>query len=262
MEQGNRRQTRPMTNRGTWQGMLTIGRLNWPFYLIGSVIGVLLVAGALGSSSPPGKMMCALAALGAFYFLIGSLAVSHWIYDRSDLYRWKWLQRALPGPVERIAFCHTGFDEASSVLREKFAGAQWHILDHYDASRMTEPSIRRARRLHPPAADTLPCSFDQWPVETKSLDAVFALLAIHELRTETERTAWFAEASRRLKIGGRILLVEHLRDLPNLLAFGPGFLHFHSRHRWHRCWQSAGLRAVDEFHLTPWIRVFVIGHHG
>ena len=87
---------------------------------------------------------------------------------------------------------------------------------------------------------------------------VFGLLAIHELRSEAERTAWFAEARRCLRQGGRLILLEHTRDFANFLAFGPGFLHFHSPASWRRCWEGAGLQALDEFRVTPWVRIFVI----
>ena len=124
---------------------------------------------------------------------------------------------------------------------------------------MTEPSIRRARRIYPPVAGTVQAPFDRWPVSTGSTGIIFGLLAIHELRSEAERTAWFAEAKRCLRRGGRVALVEHTRDLANFIAFGPGFLHFHSPASWRRCWERAGLETLDEFRVTPWIRVFVIG---
>jgi hypothetical protein len=92
----------------------------------------------------------------------------------------------------------------------------------------------------------------------ESTDIVFALLAIHELRAESERTAWFAEAKRCLRVGRRIVLVEHVRDIANFFAFGPGFLHFHSYASWRRCWEHAGLRCVDHFDMTPFVKIFVL----
>ena len=123
---------------------------------------------------------------------------------------------------------------------------------------MKEPSIRRARRLFPPTPGTLSAPYDRWPAATESADVVFGLLAIHELRSDAERGAWFAEARRCLSSSGRVILVEHLRDIANFIAFGPGFLHFHSRWSWERGWESAGFRLADEFRVTPWVRVFVL----
>jgi len=248
-----------MKPRGKWQGMLTILRFNWPLYLIAAAVFLIALTGLLGGFPPLIQIVSSLVLAGSGYFWVGSLGVSHLIYDRSDLYRWRWLTRALAGaPTHRIGFCHTGFDESSAALRHQLTFTDWVQLDHYDPARMTEPSIRRARRLFPPVAGTSSAPFDHWPVESASLDGVFALLAIHELRHEKERTAWFTEARRSLKPGGRIVLVEHVRDLANFLAFGPGFFHFHSPASWRRSWTDAGLRLTDEFRLTPWVRVFVI----
>ncbi len=244
-----------MKARGHFQGMLTIARFNWPLYvtalavLIGSGAGFFLFTGLF-------KMPFAIALFCAVYFIAGSLGISYYVYDRSELYRWSWLDRALGGnPMRQAIFCHSGFDETSAALRDKYINVQWNILDHYDPQRMTEPSIHRARALFPPTTGTVACSYDAWPLAAESADVVFALLAIHELRTETERTAWFAEAKRCLRKGGCVVLVEHVRDAANFLAFGPGYLHFHSCASWRRCWERAGLRAVDQFSVTSFVQV-------
>ncbi len=249
-----------MNARGKWQGMMTIARLNWPLYFAAVLVLTGSVCVFIGLPGSEVRLACGLAFAGSGYFLFGSLGVSHQIYDRSDLYRWGWLQRALHGASRgQFIFCHSGFDDASCSLRERLGDVGWLVLDHFDEPRMTEASIRRARRMFPPVAGTLQAAFDRWPVASESADVVFGLFAIHELRSEAERSAWFAEARRCLRQGGRVVLVEHVRDLANFLAFGPGFLHFHSPASWRRCWKCAGLHVLDEFRLTPWVRVFVIG---
>lgn len=251
-----------MKTREYLHGMLIVARLNWPFYaaalaaLIASGAGMFLLNGLF-------KVLSAMAFASAAYFIFVSLGVTYWVYDRSDLYRWSWLDRALGGgPTHQAVFCHCGFDEASGELREKLGLAQWSVLDHYDSERLTEPSIHRARVMFPPTPGTLACSYDEWPLAAKSADVVFALLAIHELRAESERTAWFAEAKRCLRHGGRLVLVEHIRDAANFFAFGPGFLHFHSRASWRRCWERVGLSSIDQFRVTPFVQVFVLRASG
>jgi hypothetical protein len=248
-----------MKARGKWQGMSTIARFNWPFYV---VAGLVLIASTTGYFLLPGfplKLGSVLFFIGAAWFIFGSLGVSHYIYDRSDLYRWEWLDRALQGTVlHHAVFCHCGFDEASAELRDRFQDAKWQVIDHFDQSRMTEASIRRARALFPAATGTLSAPHNAWPLTAGSTDLVFGLLAIHELRSEAERSAWFAESRRSLRQGGRIVLVEHVRDIANFLAFGPGFLHFHSAASWRRCWESAGFRSIDRFSVTQFIQVFVL----
>lgn len=248
-----------MTQRGKWQGMWTIARLNWPFYVGALVVLILAACGFIWSGAILLKWTCAAAVMGSLYFLIVSLGVSHQVYDRSDLYRWAWLKRALDGAErETMIFCHSGFDEVSPALKERLDDVDWMVLDHYDEAMMSEASIRRARKRFPPIAGTEPAPFDRWPVAAETADVVFGLLAIHELRGEEERSAWFVEASRCLKPGGRVVLAEHTRDLANFLAFGPGFLHFHSCASWRRCWEKAGLHATDEFQVTPWVRIFIV----
>lgn len=246
--------------RGKWQGMLAIVRFNWPFYLVAALVFLGAFVGIFLSRDPWVLVMCCAIAAGSGYFLFVSLGVSHLIYDRSDLYRWRWLECALGGgKYGRIVFCHAGFDEASDALRERLADAEWRILDHHDPATMTEASIRRARKLYPPTQGTEATPFVQWPLGDGWADVVFGIMAIHELRTVGERAKWFSEANRCLADGGRIVLVEYLRDTSNFLAFGPGFLHFHSVKNWERSWEAEGLHLIDDFRITPFVRVFVIG---
>jgi SAM-dependent methyltransferase len=238
--------------------MLAIVRFNWPFYLVAALVFLGAVVGIFLFRDPWFLTMCAVIAAGSGYFLFVSLGVSHLIYDRSDLYRWHWLERALGGVKnKRIVFCHAGFDEASEALRERLSGA-WRIIDHHDPATMTEASIRRARKMYPPTPGTEAAPFDKWPVGDGWADVVFGILAVHELRTVGERAKWFAEAKRCLADGGRMVVVEHVRDAANFLAFGPGFLHFHSVKNWERSWEGEGLRLRDGFRITPFVRVFVI----
>jgi hypothetical protein len=247
-----------MKVRGKFQGMITIARFNWPFYL--AALAMFVAAGSvIFLTSGPLRAASAVAFGCAAYFIFVSLGVSHFVYDCSDLYRWSWLGRATHGaPVRQAIFCHSGFDETSPELRERFSEVQWTILDHYDPERMTEPSIHRARSSFPPTPGTLACRYNAWPLPANSADVVFGLLAIHELRTEAERSAWFAEARRCLRQGGRIVLAEHVRDAANFLAYGPGFLHFHSLASWNRCRENAGLRSLDQFRITPFVQILVL----
>jgi ubiquinone/menaquinone biosynthesis C-methylase UbiE len=87
---------------------------------------------------------------------------------------------------------------------------------------------------------------------------VFLFFCAHELRTHAARCALFGEVSRVLASGGRVIVVEQLRDWKNFLAFGPGFLHFHSDDTWRRCVADAGLLMVTELSVTPFVRVFVM----
>src|SRR5438034_8652367 len=194
--------------------MMTIARFNCPFYVAAVAVSLASLTGLFLLPGLALKLVCGLAFTVAIYFFFSSLSVSHLVYDRSDLYRWGWLERALHGANRRQAIsCHSGFDDDSAELREKFGDMQWQILDHFHKEQMTEPSVRRARAMFPPTPDTLSSRYDAWPVAAESANLVLGLLAIHELRTEAERSAWFKESRRCLRKGGRVVLVEHVRDV-------------------------------------------------
>ena len=251
-----------MPERGRFTGAWLIVRFNWPLYAAALVV---IVAGAFVAALASGalvKMTALIALAGAAWFLVGSLAASHIVYDRSDLRRGNWLARALPQPPRNIAICHCGYDEISALVRAQLPAGALAILDHYDEATMSEPSIHRARRLFPPADGTVPAPHSTWPVGDGICDAILGVLAIHELRSHAARAAWFSEARRCLATDGRIVMVEHLRDLANFVAFGPGFVHFHSAATWRRAWESAGLRCAASFCITPFVRVFVLHRHG
>lgn len=248
-----------MKPRTPWQGMLTVFRFNWPLYVAAAVVLLGAMAGSIFIDPLWLRLACVAAAIGAAYFIFVSLGVLHLVYDRSDLYGWRWCERAFASRSPReIVVCHSGFDEVSEALSNKLQPASCTVLDHYDPALLTEPSIHKARKLYPPTPETLAAPFHCWPLADASADAIFGLLAIHEFRSVEQRSRWFTEARRCLKPGGRIVLAEHLRDPANFAAFGPGFLHFHSAANWRSCWEQQGLRTADEFSVTPWVRFFVI----
>ncbi len=248
-----------MNQRTPWQGMISITRFNWPFYLSAALVMGFSILALILFRETWLKIAAILILLGSSYFIFISLGVSHWVYDRSGLYRWKWLAKALEGAERNsMIFCHSGFDDASDLMKQETPQTEWRVLDHYDPASMTEASIQRARKWSPPTAGTLAVPYDRWTVDDEWADVVFGFLAIHEFRSIEERAAWFREAKRCLKPQGKIVLVEHQRDLANFLAFGPGFLHFHSPKAWLESWECAGLREVKSFAITPWIRVVVI----
>jgi len=243
------------------QGVGNVVRFNWPFYALALGLAAALALGVfLGPAALRPWLGLALAAL--LLPVLTSLAASAWVYDFSPLYRLSWLSAAPPAGATLLSIS-AGFDEIGPALMHRYAPAQLLAADFYDPARHTEASIARARRAYPPSADTITVSTSAplpWP--DASIDASYAFLAAHEIRDAAERAAFFRELGRVTRPGGFIVVTEHLRDLPNFLAYNIGFLHFHSRRAWLATFARANLRVRQEVRLTPFVTSFILSAHG
>jgi SAM-dependent methyltransferase len=241
--------------RHPYQGAMQIFQYNWPFYvaaLLLSVTGVVVlltvelawwIRVGLGA-----------AIFMATFWAVASLAVSHYVYDRSGLYEFDWLNSLLPQPPAVWINIHAGLDETSGLLAQQFPAARWQILDIYDPAQMTEPAIKRARYLTSAALPATSANFRALPLDTNSCEVIFVIFAAHELRAEEVRRLFFGELHRVLQPQGKVILVEHLRDLPNFFAFGPGAWHFLPLSVWRRNAQAAHFTVAREQKLTPFVR--------
>jgi SAM-dependent methyltransferase len=249
--------------RGKYQGTIQIVRYNWPFYLAAAVVSAVGIA-ALGLAPLPFPLrLLLLLGVGAtLWWSAGSLAASYWVYDRSPLCRWAWIAGWFPDPPRSFANLHAGLDESSPALRSLFPGSRAVLLDLFDPAAMTEPSISRARRLTPPELAAEPVDGTALPFPPAAWDAAFLIFAAHEIRDAATRLGLFRELRRVLRPGGRILIVEHGRDLWNLLAFGPGFLHFLPRREWLRLAREGGFSVVREAAFTPFVGALLLEKAG
>src|SRR6185295_14025211 len=155
------------------------------------------------------------------YFIIASVIASYFNYDYSDLYKLReWPTKSFPANPRAAVVIHAGFDPASGAFRACYPGTSVRVLDFFTPEETTEASIQLAHRLNPPTGPQEHTASDAWPVDTDSQDAVMALSAAHEIRDEDRRAKFFREAKRVIKPGGRVVVIEQLRDLPNSLCFG------------------------------------------
>jgi SAM-dependent methyltransferase len=243
-------------------GVRQIVRFNWPFYVVAGA-ALLIAPPAIAHLPLPVAARVVLYAITglAALWVVTSLIASWIIYDRSPLMRWDWLPRALgftPGAWINI---HSGLDESTPALRALFGAEHGRVFDMFDPVEMTEPSISRARPAEArKASEGGPESVDfhRLPLANGTIEAALLLLSAHELRTDQARVALFTELRRVLGPGGRIVVAEHLRNAANVLAFGPGALHFHSRRTWTRCFSRTRFDIHAEFPITPFVRVFVL----
>ena len=245
--------------RKPFQGVSNILRFNWPFYVLAGGVLVLLF---WGSYLLPVKFQLwiwggiVLAILG----IVLSTFASWCIYDASDLYGLRWL----PARKEELKILNVtaGFDEISPLLKERFPNAVITIADFYDAKKHTEPSIQRARKAYPPAAETIAVTTGQIPFENYYFDIVVGMLAVHEIRDSAERSAFMQELKRVLKPAGCIYITEHLRDIYNFGVYNMGAFHFHSRHSWLQNFRESGFKIVQEWKTTPFVTTFMLAKNG
>ena len=233
--------------RGPFDGVLQIVRYNWSLY-VAAILGAVIVVGFVVVVHPPTVLadLLMLGATAALFWLTLSLAVSHYVYDRSDLYQWQWIREWVVRNPSHVVNIHAGLDETSLALQEI-----------YDPAEMPEPSIARARRETRSALASVNADFRKLPLQTASADLVTVIFVAHELRRPASKEAFFLELARVIKPGGRVLLVEHLRDGWNLLAFGPGAFHFFPRSEWLRVAELGAFRLREEISRTVFVRAFV-----
>lgn len=259
MEKGTNRKMEKM--RKPFQGVFNIVRFNWHFYA--ASLGVLVLIFLLTIYFKADfAFYVYLAGFLALAPIAVSLVVSFYVYDLSNLYKLDWLDELLPAEVEKIVNINAGFDETSILLEKKFPKSEINILDFYDAKQHTEISIERARRAYPLSKKAHKIKTSEISLKDDSVNVIFLILSAHEIRDDRERTGFFKELKRILHPNGRIILTEHLRDLPNFLAFNIGVLHFHSEKKWLENTKNAGLHLTKMTGVTPFIKTFVFAKNG
>jgi hypothetical protein len=247
--------TGSVENRTPCQGLLQIFHYNRPFYV--RTLGAVAVAAVLSVWLPSDLRALLLLACGiAVFWTCSSLLVSHYVYDRSALYSLRWLHGLLSRPPAHWINLHAGLDETSGIISSVFPGSTGQTIDIYDPQEMTEPSIGNARHIAQAASPT--ADWRALPAADHHFDTVFLIFAAHELRRHEARATFFREVARVLRPSGEVVLVEHLRDLSNFAAFGPGFLHFFSEGAWQRAAEAARLSIRQRRTITPFVHVFVL----
>jgi hypothetical protein len=247
--------------RKRFEGTLNILKFNWHFFALafGSILVTLALVQFLPSAfSIYGNLFILITATSVFL----SLLASFYIYDHSNLYTLNWLPANQPTSGARVLNFHAGFDETSFLLAGKYPGANLEAFDFYDPVKHTEVSIKRARKVASVYPGTLPISTSSLPVQSEYADLIFTILAAHEIRDKQERIKFFKLLQESLTPNGRIIVVEHLRDVSNFLVYSLGAFHFLSRSEWMQTFRLAGLHLEKELKITVFVSAFFLQRNG
>jgi SAM-dependent methyltransferase len=238
------------------QGVLNILSFNRHFYVAGLAVLALLFITRLFLHWP--GIAFGLIVIAFLYGLIMPLIVSAYVYDFSGYYNFHWLKNVVAKnkDIKLIANINAGFDETSFIIENKFPGCDLKVFDFYNVQQHTEPAIKRARKVSLVYPDTQHTATDLIPLKDHSVDIVFLLSAAHEIRSPDEKVQFLKECRRICKIDGQVIMVEHLRDFSNFLAFSIGFTHFFSRAAWKKAFDMAGFSSFGETKFTPFMSVF------
>lgn len=244
--------------RGRFDGVRQIIQYNWSFYLAG-LLAILVGLGLVRWAHLPTWIHVGLwlGIVLAGWWWVASLVASWWIYDLSELMSWTWLSRAIDAPsVRSWVNVHAGLDESTVALQSVW-GSPHLVLDIFDATAMTEPSIHRARELAVNEVAPTVAGFRALPIVDGGVDLISVLFTAHELRAPTDRESFFGELNRILAAGGRLVIVEHVRDSANFGVFGPGFIHFMPDREWLRLAELGGFRVLQRVRKTPFVILYV-----
>lgn len=187
------------------------------------------------------------------------LMVSAYVYDISGYYNFNWLKiyNIEDSEAKQILNINAGFDETSFIIKNIFPKSDLKVFDFYNASQHTEPAIIRARKVSLVYPGTQKILSNSIPLNDHSVDIIFLLSAVHEIRSQEEKVQFLEECHRLCKQNGNVIMVEHLRDLPNFLAFSVGFTHFFSKKVWKKAFEKAGFSTFSETKFTPFMSVFI-----
>lgn len=242
--------------RRNFQGVLNILSFNRHFYIFGvSALALIILSKHVFIWY---NNFYWLVILAFIYGLVMPLIISAYVYDFSGFYSFDWLkQLKIEDAKDKLNLnINAGFDETSFIIESILPQSNLQVYDFYNAKQHTEPAIIRARKVSLFYSNTQQINSNLIPLNDNSVDNIFLLSAIHEIRKHDEKVQFLKECRRVTKLNGNVILVEHLRDFPNFIAFTIGFTHFFSKATWKKAFGEAGFKSFKEEKFTPFMSIF------
>ena len=242
--------------RRNFQGVLNILSFNRHFYVFGLITLLLIIGSKLFLNWSNGLYW--LVIFGFIYGLTIPLFVSAYVYDFSGFYNFDWLKKLnIEDTTDKFNLnINAGFDETSYIIKNILPQSNLQVYDFYNSKQHTEPAIIRARKVSLVYHNTQQINSNSIPLNDNSVDTIFLISAIHEIRKQDEKIQFLKECRRVCKPNGNVIMVEHLRDFPNFIAFTIGFTHFFSKTTWKIAFAKAGFKSFKESKFTPFMSIF------
>lgn len=242
--------------RRKFQGVLNIISFNRHFYVFGLISLTLIILSQFVFSWS--NLLYWIVISSFLYGLIMPLIISAYVYNFSGYYNLSWLNsfNLTDSKDIQILNINAGFDETSFTIKNYFPKSDLKVFDFYNAEKHTEPAIIRARKVSLVYPNTQQIISSSIPLKDNSVDCIFLLSAAHEIRSQNEKIMFLKECHRVCKSNANIIMVEHLRDFPNFIAFSVGFTHFFSKLTWRKAFDKAGFKTFTEQKFTPFMSIF------
>ncbi len=219
---------------------------NWPIFAGALFFGII----ALGVSAllpTPWRWILLAAGIGVLGLMLSILMATFIVYDWGAKHEYDRLAE-----LGNLAQANVVIDITCGKLRSTrgllshFQPGHYFLIDIYNAEKMKDYALRRAREMEPPLESKQRIyrqsgQPNRLPLPHNWADVIFCDFSLHEIQDSSDREALFAEFTRVLKPHGRLLIAEHGRDLLNTIAFGPGALSFFAPTVWQKHIAQAGL---------------------
>lgn len=232
-----------------YSGTFATALYNWPIFVGSFLFGIAaLIVSALVQS--PLNWLFLMAGFLAFLLIINILVASFISYDWGSKREYdRLLELANITEANVVIDITAGKLRGTRGLLTRIKQGHYFVVDIYNAEKMPDHSLRRARDMEPELEagrriyhrTAKPNSL---PIPHKWADVVYCDFSLHELRNAADREAIFIEFARILKPGGKLLLAEHDRDWLNFAAFGPGVFGFYPAASWEAAMETSGLSLV------------------